>query len=246
MYIPDLALEYPDLEAGILPPNNITLNKDSPLSRGVLRAWNLRPNVHRQIVGYKEDSGSYAESGVDFFNDFQNGHPYFNGAERIELCGAHGIREDANRSLFTLAVTMSPNVLGIKQYMFAGYSGYIALLLNTSNLILFNKAGSAALATSSTVAEVGKLYRIVIVYDRDNLVNADRHKLYVNGVLEDSNNAAAASFSWYTNPFCLGCRSPGYYHFKGMIDHPVIWGRPLNDAEVMMDYKNQLELYRTI
>ena len=246
-YIPDLGLEYPDLEGWDEPPECNTIDWECSRSNSIIRAWDLRPSRTNQLLNYVEDGGSYPEQAVVYDSNvsWEDDHPYFDGTGKIDIMSAHKVRERTHRELFTFAITFRMDSGGGLQYLMGGWGGYFSMAVNNSDKIWIHSAKSTSILNSLATIEEDKVYRLVYVHDINNYTNANSATIFLNGVL-DNEDDTAVSFNWYSTPFSLGHRYLGGYQWHGWIDYPVMWGRALSEAEVMADYRNFKAIYKPI
>ncbi len=91
-----------------------------------------------------------------------------------------------------------------------------------------NVGGTRYIATTGAdFIEIGVWHHVAGTYDGDAL------KLYVNGVLRDSNTLPSGSLSVTTNILAIGTWSSLVDFFEGTVDEVRIWSRPLSASEVL-------------
>jgi hypothetical protein len=94
---------------------------------------------------------------------------------------------------------------------------------------------------SKTVFQTNTWYHVAVVYD-GSLLQAERVRLYVNGVLDTTAPETSATIPPGTAPVFVGTLPAGGQDFTGVIDEVAIWTRPLQDAEVAFLFAATQEL----
>ncbi|MBF0450306.1 MAG: cadherin domain-containing protein, partial [Candidatus Magnetomorum sp.] len=105
-------------------------------------------------------------------------------------------------------------------------------------LIQINSEGSLGDAKTSTdFVQTGVWYHLAVVFDGSQTADADRLKLYVNGVLQSLTFAGTIPTTTDVNnsyPFLIGAESTSYnFPFDGLIDEVRIWTVTRSQAEIV-------------
>jgi len=108
--------------------------------------------------------------------------------------------------------------------------------LDSSTPAVYMEDVSPTRLDAKTSLNLNRWYHIVFTYDKD--AGTNNRKIYINGVLDNQNNATGA-LGVSTEPFLVGAydTSPRYI-FNGTIDEVHIYNRALSEEEISDLYNN--------
>lgn len=117
------------------------------------------------------------------------------------------------------------------------YESYYSAI--THKFIGSISVGTSIYSVSSTTSPiVNKWYNIAISYDGYNL------RIYINGVLENTNSTAIGNISVGTGLLTIGRLGYSINHaWKGNIDELRIWGRSLSQCEIQDNMNNEINFH---
>ena len=107
------------------------------------------------------------------------------------------------------------------------------------NLFLWNEvkiwgrvnANADNAVTSQTVVQDGNWYHVAYVFD-GSVVEAERQKLYINGVLEMTASHPDTAVNEEEGPVWIGALNEGSSPWRGIIDEVRIWAKALSEDEI--------------
>lgn len=85
--------------------------------------------------------------------------------------------------------------------------------------------------SSQTIVEDGNWYHIAYVFD-GSAAEAERQKLYINGVLEITNPHPDTAVNEEEGPVWIGALNEGSSPWRGIIDEVRIWAKALSEDEI--------------
>lgn len=112
---------------------------------------------------------------------------------------------------------------------------------NKAGVEIADDGGGAASLTGTTNINDGNWHYIVVTMENDTNMKS---KLYVDGVLEDSNTAGSPyNISQMNNGYAIGCGvgytgTPNYRFWSGSIDEVGVWNKCLDSAEITALYNS--------
>ena len=140
-----------------------------------------------------------------------------------------------NTSAFTLswwfkANTFNGSGLVAKRISFDNNNSYGAFLTVDGKLNVDINSNNNRF-TSTTTFNPGAWYHVAIVFD-GSLAEAQRAKLYVNGILDKTATETSTSIPNYTSTLHIGTLLPGSPIFDGLIDEVRFHRRALSASEI--------------
>lgn len=138
----------------------------------------------------------------------------------------------------SIALWVNPSVLdgqarGLISKRISSTSGQsFSLFFHTGNKLYIDIDGSNNRFASNTVFSTDTWYHIAVVYDGSAPL-AERVKLYVNGVLDQTAAESSGAIPNYSSNLTLGVRNAGYAtKFAGLLDDVLLYRDALDALEV--------------
>lgn len=114
-----------------------------------------------------------------------------------------------------------------------GAGNYLRVLWNYSNIVVWSD-------TPSNTGWTGSAKHLVITYDGDGSTNADKVKIYINGVNQTLtfNGTMPSSLINRTGELRIGSSDGGISNYDGLMADVGMWSRALTDDEVSTLYNS--------
>lgn len=201
----------------------------------------LKPDLKKGLVSYFNfddnliDQQGYAGDGVP------TGNPAFIDGKKGKALDLNGIDQWVE---FQASPTQSPSNISYAFWLNAkpqnsdGYERLIVYFIDINNSTAHvsldqNSVLSSGLGLQAGWAETGiasnTWTHVAVTFD------GNANKLYINGVLVDTNQAEAEISSYFTN-LIIGYNTDSNKYFKGSVDELYLYNRALSQAEVKQLY----------
>ena len=189
--------------------------------------------------GYRYNSGLVisAGGGAPFANTKSLS---FDGVDDYVSCG--NITELSGASSFTISGWYKQSTLDVVNYMFGSYidASNRVLIYTWSNGLMnfqFNKLGAAYYARFdySTVVTAGQWFHFSVIYDGGGATNANKVKIYIDGVSQTLSfiGAFPTSAPIGTNTTTIGKVSDAAQTWNGSIDEVCLLDRVVTPTEIV-------------
>ena len=227
------------------PPMGWPIDWDNPLSKGLVGFWLFNEGSGSRVNDLSGNGNTGTIVGPTWASTKYGSGISFDGNTDTINCGKFTGFDGV--SAFTIIFTAKWNVLvdGYDVVFSQQVDSTHVIIINgqsTGGIMTFNVSnGSTAYGSTNVFQTVGRYYHIAIVYDGSGAANADRLKLYVDGVYK-----TFASFTG-TIPATVPTLSTvdmtfGYAHasycFNGIMDNVSIYkNRALTTSEIAQLYR---------
>ena len=170
----------------------------------------------------------------------------FDGISKAVNCG--NFEELDNSQYATISIWLKPNDLGSINRLCGKYRNAFFRLsvLQESNEITFvisNGVSVRGITTSSQIVSTSTWYHICAVFDGTGATNADRCKVYINGVSQplSFNGTIPTNIHDFKNtiqvPWWIG-RTAGSGYTDGKLDENIVWDYAFTPAQVIDLYNS--------
>ncbi|MCX8194903.1 MAG: LamG domain-containing protein, partial [Candidatus Micrarchaeota archaeon] len=173
---------------------------------------------------------------------------YFNGASYANTTS--NILNGASQ--FTFSVWINPSALGNWRGIISKYindSNVTALQIHSDGSVYFDidSGNNVNGYTSGGLITAGNWHHLALVFNGSGATNADKVKIYVNGVQRSLTFSGTLPSATVSNnaPLTIGGLNSSLNLYTGLIDEVKIWNRSLNADEIYVEYASTLQRTNT-